>query len=127
MAELSFETIGGATGYPQATYDSQTNQSYGFVNPNQIQSGGMRGTQIITSTDGSKILLGNLPNSTDFGIAFYDPTGNMVGKIVGGTYFFYNPVDSYRNSIRIGNAPGDKRTGIWTAKTGNDVTTLLGG
>lgn len=123
----SFEYIGDKTAYPTHSYDGQTDQSYGFTDARMLQSGTMRGTQTIAGTDGSKITLGSIANSNDFGIAFYDATGNMVGKIVAGTYYFYDPTDSYRNRIRIGSAPDDKRTGVWVSKTGNNVTSLLGG
>jgi hypothetical protein len=47
MAKLSFGSIGENTSYPTNSYDSNTNQSYGFTDAFKVQTGNMRGTQTI--------------------------------------------------------------------------------
>lgn len=124
---LAFSMFDGAESYPKRSYDGQDNQSYGFQSAGKLQTGTLRGTQLISSGDGSRIALGAIPGTDEFGIALFDAAGKMVRKIVATNDSFYNPVDNYNNSIRLGGAPSDGHTGIWVAKAGNVVSTLLGG
>lgn len=90
---------------------------------------GNTGAITTTQTDGSINGLGPIPGSKSGEVGFYavDKSGNLVWKNVIGTQSYYNPTDGYKNSILIGGAPGDGRTGIWVGRTGNSVDTLLGG
>lgn len=72
--------------------------------PDNTLSGVSRGTSTWISTDGSKMLIGNLPNN-EFGIAFYNPQGVLVTKYVGPTRFVYNPSDSNVNVMQDGKLP----------------------
>jgi hypothetical protein len=113
------------------------------VQPRQVASGVQRGTQRIVSTDGSYITLGEIPDTDgEFGIAFFDSTGQMVFKLTGTTQSIYSSGNertrldelglttirsdgTYAN--RVGQAGSDDRDGIWTAKPTQDLNTLLGG
>lgn len=142
MAE--FAKIGKNTGYPSKSYDGQEDQSYGFQPAFKLQTGNTRGTQtvgyggakidgannriIITNpTDGTSIGLGLIPDSDEFGFFSLDAEGRVIYKNIGGTQYYYNPVDDLNNSIIIGGAPDDGRTGIWTGRVGENVSALLGG
>lgn len=87
--------------------------------PDNILSGVNRGTSTWVSTDGSKMLIGNLPNN-EFGIAFYDPQGNLITKYVGPTRFIYDPVHSNVNVMQDGKLP-DSTYGVAIAITGQDL------
>lgn len=115
-------------------------QGVGFSGPkidsanNRITLGGIvldgnSNSIIVNQPDGSINGLGLIPGSTTGETGFYavDATGHLVWKNVIGTQYYYNPADSYNNSIRIGAAPVDSRTGIWVGKIGQNVTSLLGG
>lgn len=58
--------------------------------PRQTTSGVTRGTQTMMSDDGSYVTLGNISGTTQFGIAFYDPNGNLISTNVGPTTTVYD-------------------------------------
>lgn len=60
------------------------------VQPRQVSTGVNRGTQRINNTDGSYITLGLIPNSTEFGIAFFDANNNRQSISTALTDFKYN-------------------------------------
>jgi hypothetical protein len=91
----------------------------GRVNPNQIPSGTTRGTQTYMNTDGSYMTMGLIPNSTDFGIAFFDASGTLISKITGSTQYVYDKTTG-KNIMQIGKLP-DNTYGWAVAKVGNDV------
>lgn len=110
--------IGSNTDYPTQSFGGGGG-SAGFTQPYKLGSGVMRGTQIIQNTDGSQLILGALPNSNDFGIAFLDPNGNVVMKLVGPTRTIYD-VNNKVNVIVDGKLP-DGTYGSATGKPGDDV------
>lgn len=154
---LDYKTIPGSGKYPTNQPSSTSDQSSNFITPFKVNTGTMRGTQgvgftgplidsannritvggitldgntssiSVTATDGSVQGIGIIPNTTQTGFYSVDSSGNLIFKIVNGTLYFYNPVDSYNNNIIIGRAPTDNRTGIWVAKLGQSALTLLGG
>lgn len=112
------------------------------VQPRQVATGVMRGTQRIVNTDGSYITLGEIPGSSgEFGIAFFNRDGDMIFKMTGTTQTLYGSAgelytldntgflfsDSTDRRIKIGSAPDDGRVGIWQSEPGEDVVELLGG
>jgi len=130
--------------YPKRSYDGGENQSYGFNPAFKLQTGNTRGTQsvgyggakidgannriVVTNPmDGTSLGMGTIPGSDEFGFFALDANGVLIYKNVNGTQSYYNPVDSFNNSILIGAAPDDGRTGIWTGEIGQDVNELLGG
>lgn len=106
--------------YPAQFFEGQIDQSAGFIQPYKVGSGVMRGTQIIANTDGSRVILGVLPDSTDFGIAFLDPNGNLINKIIGPTQYVYDLLTG-KNIIQIGKLP-DGTYGMAVAKSGYNVS-----
>ena len=83
------QTVGGDTSYPTESTSNNTG-SAAPLQPYQLGSGVMRGTQIIQNGDGSYVLIGNIPGTTDFGIGFYDTNGKLISKLVGSTRSVYN-------------------------------------
>lgn len=79
-----------STAYPKVSYGSADRNSAGFGQPYKQNSGVTRGSQIIANTDGSKVILGKIPNTNDFGIAFYDPLGNLISTQIGPTITEYD-------------------------------------
>ena len=72
------------------------------VQPRQMPSGVMRGTQRIVNTDGSYITMGEIPdNSGQFGIAYWDANGNLIQKDNGVTTYKYdaNGRNYYQNGL----------------------------
>lgn len=73
--------------------------------PRQTTTGVLRGTQRISNTDGSYILLGVLPDSNgEFGIAFYDASDNVVTKSLGATDYKYD-LNTGKNYYQNGKLP----------------------
>jgi len=139
-----FATIGNETNFPIAPVSSTEGQSSDYVIPYKLGSGTQRGTQgvgfsgpkidsannrilLTNSANGSQIGIGVIPGTNEFGFFTLDSTGRLIWKSVDATQSFYNPVDSYNNSIILGFAPTDKRSGLWIGKLGQIVRTLLGG
>jgi hypothetical protein len=142
---VEFASIDGGTSYPTAPVDSTTGQSSDYVTPYKLGTGIQRGTQgvgfsgpkidsannrilLTNSADGSQLGIGIIPGATnEFGFFTLDSKGKLIWKSVNGTQSFYNPIDNYNNSIILGFAPTDKRSGLWIGKIGQIVKTLLGG
>ena len=75
------------------------------VIPRQTQSGVERGTKTFMNTDGSYMTLGLIPDGgTDFGIAFFDASGNLVMKVTSSTQYWYD-VTTGKNNIQLGKLP----------------------
>lgn len=90
------------------------------VQPGQITTGVLRGTQRIQNTDGSYITLGVIPNTNgEFGIAFFTATDDLIAKDTGPTKFVYDPTTN-KNVMQIGKLP-DGSYGWHVAATGYDV------
>lgn len=111
------------TNYPKQFHEGSNNNTAGFVTPYKLGSGVMRGTQIIANTDGSKVILGTLPNSGDFGIAFVDTNGNIIHKIVGATTYIYDATTG-KNIIQEGKLPNGTY-GLAVAKAGFNVADAI--
>lgn len=90
------------------------------VLPRQMTSGVMRGTQRITNTDGSYLTLGVIPNTTEFGIAFYNAASTLIRKITMLTDFSYDAVTG-KNIMQFNKLP-DGSYGVGIAKTGFNVS-----
>jgi len=114
------------------------------VLPRQLSTGTTRGTQTVgygnAKIDGSNNVIsvgstvgtqgiGSIPNGTntrnEYGFWQTNQAEKIIYKQVQGTSLYFNPLDSYNNSIREGFAPDDGRPGIWVAKKGYDATELL--
>lgn len=112
------------------------------VEPRQVASGVMRGTQRIVNTDGSYITLGEIPGTNgEFGIGYFNRDGTMIKKSTGtsDTLFDDNGTeimttdrtgllfrDAVNRRIKLGASPGDNpRIGQWISPEGTDVIDLL--
>ena len=60
------------------------------VQPRQVSTGVMRGTWQINNTDGSYITIGLIPDSTQFGIAFFDANNEKQSVSTSLTDYKYN-------------------------------------
>lgn len=105
------------------------------VEPRQVATGVTRGTWRINNTDGSYITIGLIPNSTEFGIAFFDSSNNLIFKNLGtgqsiydggdelvgidGTGFLFSFNDERR--IKLGLKPDASDVGIYLTPAGTDV------
>lgn len=106
--------------YPKEFYDSGGG-SADFLQPTKMLSGALRGSQIILGSDGSKVILGELPGTNnEFGIGFYDPNGKLIMKFVSSTLYTYDP-NSDKNVLQFGKLP-DATYGWAIARTGNNVS-----
>lgn len=85
---------------------------------NNISIDGVGDAITVTNTDGSKIGMGKIPNSADFGFFSLDSAGNLVMKIVNGTWYVYRP--DATNMMQSGILP-DGTAGWAVASTGNQV------
>lgn len=91
------------------------------IEPRQVATGVTRGTWRISDTDGSYITIGIIPDTNgEFGIAFFDESGNLIQKIVRGTTSVYNPADDYKNVTQSGLLP-DGSGGFVVANEGSEV------
>lgn len=136
---LNFSKIGGNESYPRVTFDGQEDQSYGFQPAFKLQTGNTRGTQtvgyggakidgannriVITNpADNTSIGMGTIPGSTtnEFGFFSLDSNNNLIMKIVNGTMYVYNPLDSFKNVVQVGLLP-DASGGMAVAKSTYDV------
>lgn len=112
--------------------------------PRQLSTGTMRGTQTVgygnAKIDGSNNIIsvgspvgtqgiGSVPNTTnttnEYGFWQTDAAEKIIYKQIQGTQLYYDRLDGYKNSIRLGFAPGDGRPGVWVANSGFDATELL--
>lgn len=112
------------------------------VQPRDVGTGVMRGTQRIVNTDGSFITLGEIPNSNgEFGIAFftadevlvykslsnqqafYDEDGNLISKSTGTTDYKYD-VSTGKNYYQNGKLP-DGTYGAIFVKDNVDVADVF--
>ena len=136
MAEFA-KRVKNEPKYPTRTFDGQVDQSYGFTDARKLQTGTLRGSQVIANTDGSKIILGKIPGTNDFGIAFYDATVVLISAFTGVELTFYhssknetltlngttlsvNDVVTGENRMQIGKLP-DSTYGWAISATGYDV------
>ena len=112
------------------------------VIPRQLSSGSLRGTQTvgygttkidgtnntitIGAPDGSTIGMGAIPNSKtgEYGFFSLDKTGKLIMKIVNGTKYVYNPLDSYNNVTQDGLLP-DSSGGFVVANKGSNVSDIF--
>lgn len=90
------------------------------LKPRQVGTGAMRGTQRITNTDGSYMTLGAIPNTTEFGIAFYTVGGALVRKVTMLTDYLYDATTG-RNLMQIGKLP-DASYNVAIAKSGFNIS-----
>lgn len=111
--------------YPTVSYGSAGSNSAGFTQPYKQNSGVTRGTQIIANTDGSKVTLGKIANTNSFGIAFYDPNGNLLSTMVGATTTEYDA----SGNMRVANgllSTGEYGTAYYDT-SGNLIQKIVGG
>lgn len=95
------------------------------VQPRDIASGVMRGTQRIVNTDGSYITLGEIPdNSGQFGIAYFSQGGTIISKGTAETDYKYNATTG-KNYYQNGKL-SDGSYGIIIVKDGVDVDDVIG-
>lgn len=114
------------------------------IQPRQMGTGVMRGTQRIVNTDGSYITLGEIPDSDgEFGLAFftaedvlitkstaeadfrYNSDGELLSKTTGEYIYFYDR-DTGNNTIQIGELSNGTSAGAAFAKDGDDLVDALG-
>jgi hypothetical protein len=106
------------------------------VEPRQVATGVTRGTWRINNTDGSYITIGLIPGTTDFGIAFFDSSNNLMSKYLGGSQTIY---DSDNNELvnidgtgylfsfnserrmKLGLKPDSSDVGAYITPAGTDV------
>lgn len=90
------------------------------VLPRQLSTGSMRGQQTILGADGSKIVLGLIPDTdNEFGISFFDRDGNVVKKITALTDYIYD-ASTGDNVYQAGKLPDDTY-GVAGANEGFEV------
>jgi hypothetical protein len=96
------------------------------VQPHQIGTGVMRGTQRIVNGDGSYITLGAIPDSTpeEYGIAFFSSDGSQIFKLTGEAIYFYDKNNDNNNIIQIGKLTNGEY-GAAFAKSGDDLVEAL--
>ena len=114
------------------------------IQPRQVGTGVMRGTQRVISTDGSYITIGEIPDSNgEFGIAHfnadgtlikkstaeadyrYGTDGDLLSKTTGEYIYFYNR-DTGNNTVQIGELSNGTSGAAAFAKDGNDLVDALG-
>lgn len=90
------------------------------IQPRQMGTGVLRGTQRVISTDGSYITIGEIPDSDgEFGIAFFSADGDIISKQIAETHYIYDR-NTGKNIIQVGKLP-DNTYGWAVAKEGYDV------
>lgn len=110
--------------YPKQFMPDSDNNSAGFVQPNQVNSGVGRGTQRFVNSDGSYVTIGQIPGTTnEFGIAFFDRSNNMISKNNGSTQYVYD-ITTGKNIIQMGKLP-DGTYGLVVAKVGYNVSEIF--
>lgn len=125
MPELSSNPISQTdTGYPVAKADNTENTAidHGSIErvlPRQVSTGVNRGTQTVMGQDGTQIQIGNINNTTEFGISVIDKDGFILFKLVGQTWFWYDKTTN-KNVMQVGKLP-DGTYSMAIAKPGNDV------
>lgn len=111
---MNGSVLGADPGSPKAAAGSNLSNTYPTipdqsveaiadrVQPRQMPSGVMRGTQRIINTDGSYITIGEIPESNgQFGIAYWTASGRLIQKDNGVTTYKYD-VDGrnyYQNGL----------------------------
>lgn len=95
-----------------------------IVVSNNITIDGIDNAITVTNTDGSKIGMGKIPNSNDFGFFSVDTSGALIMKIVNGTTYVYNPADSFVNVTQAGLLPNGSG-GFVVAKPGQNVSSAF--
>lgn len=95
------------------------------VQPRQIASGDHRGTtERYVNSDGSYITIGVIPDTDgEFGIAFFNSSGDMVSKSTGLTDYKYD-LSTGKNYYQNGKLP-DGSYGSIFAKSGYDVVDVI--
>lgn len=94
------------------------------IQPRQVGTGVMRGTQRIVNTDGSYITLGEVPDdSGDFGIAFFNADDELVSKDTGATEYVYD-LNTGKNIVQFKKLP-DGTFGLAIAKSGYDISEAI--
>lgn len=124
--------------YPKTFSSGQGGGSADFMLPYKMNSGTMRGTQnvgtgpkidsannritLTNSVDGSSVGIGTIPGSTtnEFGFFSLDSSGNVVMKIVNGTWYVYD-LSSGKNVMQTGKLP-DSTYGWAVAASGKNVS-----
>lgn len=90
------------------------------LRPRQIGTGAMRGQQTILNADGTKIVLGLIPDTIDdYGITFLDTQGREALRITGTTLFMNDPEEG-TNRLQIGELP-DGTYDVAISDTGENV------
>jgi len=90
------------------------------IRPRQMGTGAMRGQQTILNADGTKIVLGLIPDTIDeYGITFLDENGKEALRITGVTMFMNDP-DEGTNRLQIGKLP-DGTYDVAISDTGENV------
>lgn len=127
------------TDFPKVFYGSEGNPSAQFLTPYKLATGTMRGTQVVGTgpkidsannrilltnpVDGSQIGIGTIPGSAtnEFGFFSLDSSGNLIMKIVNGTWYIYDPGHSNVNIMQSGKLP-DSTYGWAVAASGKNVS-----
>lgn len=79
------------------------------IQPRQMGTGVMRGTQRIVNPDGSYITIGAIPDTSpeEFGIAFFDSEDTRIFKITGESMIFYDKNNDNNSVVQVGKLPDD--------------------
>lgn len=96
--------------YPKSFNEGDENQSYNFIPPVKVQSGKLRGTQVITADDGSRIELGIISGTdNEFGIAMFDADGSKSIKIgiADRNFTVFDPDADGQSRFMAGKLPDD--------------------
>lgn len=102
-----------------------SSQSISVYNPTtnkvNISLDGSGQALIVTNSDGSKVGLGKIPNSTtEFGFFSQDTSGNLIMKIINGTWYVYD-ITTTKNAMQSGKLP-DNSYGWAVAASGKNVS-----
>lgn len=122
--KLSDPGTSGLTNEFSTIADQSVDAISNRVLPRQTTSGVTRGTQRFISDDGSYVTVGNIPDTTQFGIAYYDKNGNLIAKSTGLTDYKYD-LSTNKNYYQNGALP-DGTYGAIYVKTGIDVQDVFG-
>lgn len=112
------------------------------VLPRQVGTGAMRGTQLVgntgtmidsannrivlTNSDGATVGIGTIPGSTtsEFGFFATNEDGDLIMKIVNGTWYVYDPENDNENRMQTGKLP-DGTYNLAITKEGYDVADAI--